>query len=186
LGQNTRKGREKWRRFFASFFLQELVAMIVFGVLAGMLSSWISAGAENCRLFGAICILRTDALPRQARDKHTEKSQKEDVCARRQSLRAALPAADGLLSRGEATVLLVRFYPKIPSFCQDRLGTSIGKAALKNDDQPFSCLQFLRAKRFPYEVRKRVRTFYAHLYENKTVFDEKEILSQLPAGTSIQ
>jgi hypothetical protein len=81
---------------------------------------------------------------------------------------------------------LVRFYPKIPSFCQDRLGTSIGKAALKNDDQPFSCLQFLRAKRFPYEVRKRVRTFYAHLYENKTVFDEKEILSQLPAGTSIQ
>ena len=36
-----------------------------------------------------------------------------------------------------------------------------------------SLAEFLRAKHFPYEVRKRVRTFYAHLYENKTVFDEK-------------
>ena len=41
-----------------------------------------------------------------------------------------------------------------------------------------SLAEFLRAKRFPYEVRKRVRTFYAHLYENKTVFDEKEVSTQ--------
>ena len=49
-----------------------------------------------------------------------------------------------------------------------------------------SLTEFLRTKRFPYEVRKRVRTFYAHLYENKTVFDEKEILSQLPAGMATE
>ena len=33
---------------------------------------------------------------------------------------------------------------------------------------------------FPYNVRKRVRAFYTHLYANKTVFSESEILSQLP------
>ena len=47
-----------------------------------------------------------------------------------------------------------------------------------------SLVEFLRAKRFPYEVRKRVRTFYAHLYANKTVFDEEQILGQLPAHMS--
>lgn len=49
-----------------------------------------------------------------------------------------------------------------------------------------SLTEFLRTKKFPYEVRKRVRTFYAHLYENKTVFDEKEILSQLPTGMATE
>jgi hypothetical protein len=49
-----------------------------------------------------------------------------------------------------------------------------------------SLTEFLRAKRFPYEVRKRVRTFYSHLYENKTVFDENEILSQLPTGMATE
>jgi hypothetical protein len=41
--------------------------------------------------------------------------------------------------------------------------------------------EFLRTKGFPYEVRKRVRTFFVHLYANKTVFDEGQILGQLPA-----
>jgi hypothetical protein len=89
-----------------------------------------------------------------------------------------------------------------------------------------SLVEFLRAKRFPYETRKRVRTFYAHLYHlrdiiiaivqqysertgiyhtndlcmtyvmiligrvwrnryaNKTVFDEEQILGQLPTHMS--
>lgn len=45
-----------------------------------------------------------------------------------------------------------------------------------------SLTEFLRAKHFPYVVRKKVRYFYAHLYANKTVFDEQQILDHLPPG----
>ena len=39
---------------------------------------------------------------------------------------------------------------------------------------------FLKVKKCPVGLRKRVRTYYEHLYQNKTVFDEQSMMEVLP------
>jgi hypothetical protein len=87
------------------------------------------------RLLGAIFTLKVIILPRQARDKHRESTRKREAFfagaaaatdgpeRANRSLEALTSAAVGAINAS----FLPRFYTKKRSFCQDRLGTNIGK-----------------------------------------------------------
>ena len=47
-------------------------------------------------------------------------------------------------------------------------------------------VEFLRTKRCPHAMRRSIRNYYEHLYENKTVFDEQKILKGLPPAMRTQ
>ena len=91
--------------------------MILFGMLAGMLSSWITSG-EDSPLFP------------------------EAPSATKLSLENTWDLNHGSLFPGKVSEQLYK-------------------------QRMDSLTEFLRAKRFPYHVRKRVKTFYMHLYANK-------------------
>ena len=58
---------------------------------------------------------------------------------------------------------------------------SNGKANEQKYKQQMDTLHdFFRARDIPYDLRKNVRMFYDNLLRKKTVFDEKEIVSNLP------
>ena len=102
--------------------------------LPGRLSAKAGAGKAFVCTGAFVCSTKTIHLPRQARDNHRKVETKERGVFCRAKSRCQFPLGIFPLPQVRKRVsFAMPFYTKNASFCQDRLGTNIGKTLKKID-----------------------------------------------------